>query len=205
MKRTLLLPLLLAGTLVSAQSGIRFSFLNFESITKRWNSTALIGYDRDLNDRLSIGIDLVKSFRFEPEGNTRTYEIGGMEVNYNLATSYIGFQYRCSYFYSGSGYVATTVGFRSVDMALKGYTANYTPGGFYETVPFRESDATMLFPLGLRLGFRSDMDGYFGDIHVGIGTLLGNKDLLKNSKLLDKRDGIATLWLQAGYTMGIGW
>jgi hypothetical protein len=204
MKRLLILFFFFSGMVLQAQHGVRFTVLDFEVLTRKWSTNLLVGYDHDLNDRLALGIDVVKSIRFDPDLQSNEATNGDIYSYYTLGTKNWGLQYRSLYFFSGSGYLASTVGVRSLTMELNGYTmdnSNYN----YEQTNFKESTSATIFPLGLRLGFRSELDGYYGDIYVGIGTVLGNKDVLKNTAYIDKKEGITSLWINAGYVLGIGW
>ena len=63
----------------------------------------------------------------------------------------------------------------------------------------------MIFPIGPRLGFRSELDGYFGDIHVGIGSLLGKGKEKDVPVYLANKDKLKGFSFQVGYSVGVGW
>jgi hypothetical protein len=91
--------LLLWGGNANAQAGIRGIFWNIEPITARLGEDAFnygIGYDHDMNDRLSLGLSL----RVIPS-------IQGWVVNYRSA-------YHFSDNESGSFYMGPTIGLRSL-------------------------------------------------------------------------------------------
>ena len=197
--------LVLCGATLSAQSGLRATFLDFGSITKKFNPNILLGFDRDLTDRTSIGIDLVKSFSFNPEGSSSEIMSGTSTTYYTIRANSIGLQYRSQYFFGGSAYIGTTVGFRSVQLDIAGNTSSYNNSYTYTNTSFARTLKTTVFPLGLRFGFRSELDGYYGDIYFGAGYNVGGKVNMTLLDALDRTDILSKLWLNAGYVVGIGW
>ncbi len=195
--------LLLSATIVCGQSGIRFTMLDFGTASKRFHPNLLLGFDRDITDRTAFGIDLIKSYSFNPEGISDEVSNGTFYTYYATQVNYWGLQYRSHYFFSGTGYIASSIGFRSISIKIAGSTSNYSS---YTTSfnSFSRTASTTTFPIGIRMGFRSDLDGYFGDIHAGIGYNIGGNVNLGNEMLVDT-DVISKLWLTVGYALGIGW
>ena len=143
MVRTIIISFFLfCGASAIGQSGIRATLLDFESISKKFNPNFLIGFDRDITDRTSFGIDIIKSFSFNPEGTGDEVMSGTSTTYYNMLTNYWGMQYRSQYFLSGSGYIATSIGFRSVAITIAGTTSNYNSSYAYSTTSFSRSAST---------------------------------------------------------------
>jgi hypothetical protein len=165
------IPLLLVCLLlvfsgrVQAQGGIRAIFWNLEPITTGFNGDAQhygIGFDRDLNDRLSMGITLRRSF-----------ELPSTVVNYrsafhfsdNESTSfYMGPSVGLRTFRSGSYGMQVPVGYRiGVRGGLEHFFADLYVGGSYilgATGPTITSDGTdaadlrkLTFCVGLEMGW----------------------------------------------------
>lgn len=160
---------LLALFLVSclhAQSGIRAIPWNIEPVFDEKGGEMThygLGYDRDLNDRLSLGVD----FRI-------------------LAVGTWTAEYRCQYHFadntSSSFYMGSTLGVRSI-------------GDHYSKV---------LLPIGIRMGVRGGLEGFYADLYVG-----GKYQLGANGSAV-RVDGITypgfhTTTFVAGLDIGFGW
>lgn len=204
MKRHLLLSLasLCIISHLSAQWGIRGTVLHWERYSPRGQWNLLFGVEHDLNDRLSIALEYTKSLDLFGTGDFM-YDGNG---EYSLERNASGITYRSAYFLSGNDdgqavYVGPFVGFRTIK-----YTMGATEylNAYPYTVTTSATGDGMLFPIGLRAGWRSPLDGYIGDIYVSIGTLLGDKDLVK-STLLGPKDIIGGPYIQIGYALGFGW
>ncbi|MCB0763646.1 MAG: hypothetical protein R2815_07580 [Flavobacteriales bacterium] len=209
MKRLLTLALLAAlGAPSMAQWGLRATILHFETPAPRGTWNFLAGLDHDLNDRMAVGLDFTVAFNLfgEPEAEQGEYE--GYLVDYALQRKVMGLTYRSCYFFSdndngASAYVGPFIGFRRITYDLAPYVTTFY--GLDQPAWARPvSEETIVFPVGMRFGFRGALDGYSGDIYVGVGTTLGDKDM-PNAPYLLKKDRLGGLFLQAGYSYGIGW
>lgn len=163
--RTLLFALLALSSLrSSAQFGIRAIPWNFEQVYKGAESTHMgLGVDHDLHERLSIGLDF------------RSMMGAGFTVEYRS-------QYHFADNSSSSGYVGTSIGYRSLN---------------------REISKTMV-PVGIRLGLRGGLQGFYADLHAGAkyqaggGSCVQTRDQLSDVQL-------NSLTFFVGLDLGIGW
>ncbi len=193
----------------TAQTGIRFSVLDFERSVNSWQWNLLGGFDRDINDRMSIGVDVTRSLLFFGLGDLLDYDpYSTYGQDYALAQRSFGLQYRSSYFWSDMGYIASTIGFRSIAMELNAdrYNSNYN------LIEYRRTERFTLIPVGLRLGFRNDLDGWYNDVYVGLGyNIGGGKTIFDGMRaggekiVLEKKHELKKIWFSAGYSFGIGW
>src|SRR5690606_19862199 len=117
MKKHLLLSsiilLFLVPTLCKAQTGIRAG-LEYESIMRKYHIQLLAGLDRDVNDRISLGLDVLLGLKM----NEQNFSYSTGTSSYSLTRNSIGLQYRSMYFFGGTGYIASTIGFRTLKMEM---------------------------------------------------------------------------------------
>ncbi len=193
--------LLSAGILVHAQTGIRFTFLDFEKTTNKFQPNVLIGFDRDVAERLSIGLDVVRGFSFDTQYSTYSNEY---DLSYDISKSIWGMQYRSQYFITDVMYLGTTLGLRHIRMILD------TEQNPYYNSPYpifsKQTARTVLVPVGLRWGFRSELDGLYMDGYISVGYNIGSaKKMFANADFLEKQDLLSKTWISIGYALGIGW
>jgi hypothetical protein len=163
-------------------------------------------------------VDIIKSVDLSG-GNTRVeVPVAGQSQNtyyvyssfHPLTTRIWGMQYRSTFFLADRTYVGTTLGFRRTTMTVEpDEYGTWDPSGALLPSPPRTVGHGMTYPLGIRIGFRSDLDGAYSDIYVGIGTRLGrgNHPLQRTifHPHLEDQDRFGPIWLTAGYSLGIGW
>ncbi len=182
MKRSLSILILLCSVgFANAQTGIRFTFLDFDQISTNWRPDILVGFDKNLGDRLSIGVDVVKGFRFDQNDDDF------------YAMNTWGIQYRSQYFFGSSVYIGSTIGFRRIALSV-----NPDPFGTYYSVygtspAFIPTRDLTIVPVGIRLGLRSELDGWYQDLYAGVGYNLNAPTELSSA------------WINLGYAFGIGW
>ncbi|MDX9749779.1 MAG: hypothetical protein RBT71_01685 [Flavobacteriales bacterium] len=189
------------------QWGVRAG-LGWEQYTPRLDMHWALGVDRDVSGRTSIGLDLIGVLpALEPENMIASVDHGTDFITYTYVRKGIGAQYRSMYFLGGDTegwYVATSVGFRSLvrEMAEVRISA---PDG-YRDGPDRSTRA-LVFPVGVRVGLRSALDGFFQDAYIGVGHLLGsgNDALLDQAPYLIDKHRLKGLSVQVGYSFGVGW
>jgi len=209
------LGFLLAACFVSingaAQWGIRASVAHFEQQTARSGFNWTLGVDHDPTDRTSIGLEYIGHLNLfdDGSGQQETSNYAGYLVDYSLTRKVSGLQYRSLYFLSNGGhsgvYLGTYLGFRTITQEVVPFAFSVYGGGGSPSWERRTTVTNTVFPLGLRLGARSEMDGWYHDIYLAIGTQLGagNADELA-PYLLDK-DRLKGFSIQAGYAFGVGW
>lgn len=149
-----------------AQSGIRAVLVDFEVVDNNWMQTYGVGYDRDLNDRLSLGIqgkfgedlwqaDYRTAFHFSD--NDRTSYYFGPQVGVR------------SYRYGGD--TQMPVGVRTgVRGGLKGFYADLFMNGAYVIGAGVDTYHGTLYN-GIPYSFSSGMPPWsFGiGLHLGVG------------------------------------
>ena len=219
MRLAILLSLLLGTQAADAQWGIRFLTPHGENVTKLGLFRQLglgIGIDHNVSGRTAIGFDYVLSFRklMPEEGIAYSTTWNGYSIEYVDVTSYAGLQYRSIYFLKDDlygPYVGATVGFRRVEQTITSFyardnaTGNYVPDSEFG-VNSQRGELVTVFPIGLRLGTRGDIeDGFFGDLYVGIGYQLGGNKAISDYQFLDEESELSGLVFQVGYAWGFGW
>ena len=213
--RYVTLSLLFAGCFMAQQSiaqwGIRTSFMHYEQQTGRSGLNWTVGVDHDPTDRTSIGLEYIGHLNlFDVDaGQNGNSEYAGYQVDYTITRKVSGLQYRSIYFLSNGGhtgvYLGTYLGFRMITQEAVPFAYS-----FYSSLPSpaweRRTTATnTVIPIGLRLGARSEMDGWYHDIYFALGTQLGagNADVL--GPYLEDKDMLKGFSFQVGYAFGVGW
>jgi hypothetical protein len=207
MRRLFIILLLVTiGTGAKAQSayGVRFIAGEGEKLSPRWNLQLLAGFERQFNEHFTIGLDVIKLIDTGGASGYNDYMNAlGYNQNYTLKRNLWGLQYRSQYFFSGAGYIGPTIGIRRFEYTVTTEEQFTSPTGYsletrYNTIIRRGT----LIPIGLRFGFRTELDGWFQDIYVSFGMLAGNKPLIP---VLGSKDHFAGVWFNLGYAIGIGW
>ncbi len=200
-------PILFMGV-VNAQWGVRAGMAGEmfgEPLVGEW----VLGVDRDVSGRSSIGMDLL--WRFDLRGGLLVQNVadhGGLTYYYELDQGVRGVQFRSTYFLSNdvSGvYVGSYIGYRSVVRHLRNVLVSH-PNFTSE----RYDDRTLnnaVFPFGVRIGLRGALDGFFQDLYVGLGYVAGHgaDELVEQAPYVPERHRLGGLHLQFGYCFGVGW
>ncbi len=144
-----------------------------------------IGYDRDLADRLSMGVDLMFTTGiFSGEGSVYTL------------------QYRTAFYFASnteaSAYIGPSIGIRSA--SLTKYTYNYN-SYTYTSSTTTATDNTTLFPIGLRVGFRGDLRLFYADVYTGFVVQVGGESSLDTAPVPAPKPVTFVL----GVDFGFGW
>ncbi|HRH69528.1 MAG TPA: hypothetical protein PLB89_08490 [Flavobacteriales bacterium] len=195
---------------VLAQTGLHFVPFSYDTFTKRGTNCMAFGLDRDVNEHSSIAFDVQFGFRLF-SGDEVEYQQGnyqGTTVDYAADPSFIGFQYRSSYLFKEADeptpYLSVLVGVRSTKMVVSDvvlYGLDYN-----DPIPSwakESSERIMVFPVGLRFGYRSPLYGYAGDVYFGIAHQIG-KDLW-TTPFLEDEDQLSGFTFHVGYSFGVGW
>jgi len=202
----------LISNAVHAQWGVRATTLHFEQQTGRSGLNWLLGLDHDPTDRTSIGLDFISHINLfgETADRSEPTEYGGYEVLYNVARSVKGLQFRSTYFLSGHGnagfYMGTYAGFRSIALQVDPNVYNTSTVAPVPNWARRTTTSSMVFPVGLRWGLRSEMDEWYQDIYFAMGVQLGSGSA--NATLppfLIAKDELKAFSIQVGYVLGFGW
>jgi hypothetical protein len=196
---------------VNGQMGIRLTPYQYERVEKGSNAHIGAGFDLDLSRRSAMSVDY--SARFDiwgvAEANVESYDFYGYFVSYSPITRTWSLTLRSLYFLNDevSGfYIASSIGYRAVELELDPDVS--ATGSWVTTQPSwarRSTHNGGYTQLGFRLGTRSELDGFYGDLFLGLGLNLGDPDLDLPLYMAQSDWGIKDLYLQAGYSMGIGW
>lgn len=198
------------GIVANAQRGIRYG-IQYESVTQakpgtRWHM--VLGYDFDLADRLSGGIDVSTDTQWSSEFNTYVIPRSGLDFSEKIKM--FGVVYRSQYHFAdndggGTFYLGPTLGVRSVKQSLR--YSEEIPGIWYNTIQERETkESKLLFPLGMRIGVRGPLDGGYYDIYLAMGTNLGAGDVPINDVAILTGESLPNkLFFQTGFAYGVGW
>lgn len=218
MRLAILLSLLLGTQAADAQWGIRFLTPHGENVTKLGLFRQLsigVGVDHNVSGRTLIGFDYVWSLGdlFSTENSDIT-NWNGYQITYSEYVSYSGIQYHSIFFLNDDlygPYIGTTIGYRRVVQGFNSFSAfdtstgNFVPESTFGVNTQREEPFSV-FPIGLRLGTRGDIeDGFFGDLYVGIGYQLGGNKAIGNYPFLDEESELSGLVFQIGCAWGFGW
>lgn len=206
------LIVLLSGQSAVAQWGVQGTIFHHEQMTGRHGLHWTIGFAHDVTDRSSIGIDLIGHLDLMGDGNfSEETQYAGYTVGYLAQRKVIGVQYRSTFFlgpFSSGVYLGPYIGFRSISrpfLVNYVYSSSSSVGSDNPAWARSSTTSAMIFPIGLRFGFRSDMDGYFGDFYVGIGSQLGSGNEEKVPIYINQKDKLKGLSFQVGYSAGLGW
>lgn len=207
---------------LSAQWGFRFSPLHYQqasglSLFKQRHYT--IGLDHDLNERLSIGLEaLIGRANTSPADYSAGTTVGsymGYSVDYLAEDKNFGVMYRCEYAFSDNdafhGYLASTAGMVRVKRDLiissvyrsSSYSYDYVDPSVIG-LSYSEESSGMVFPLGLRFGLRSGLEGFYIDMYTGAGVNLGSKDLSTAPFMKKKEADMSGAFVQLGIALGFG-
>ncbi|HMC97702.1 MAG TPA: hypothetical protein VKG92_08620 [Flavobacteriales bacterium] len=212
----LLLSVLALAATSQAQWGFRFIIPQFERIIKApvWKQGSWgIGLDRDVSDRTSVGLDVFWDLqRLLGEGREVQTMYDGFDITYHEHTKVFGLQYRSQFFLSDEPegyYLGTVIGIRQVRQSIEIYDT-YSSNYYYQDPEdagirdIKEQSATTI-PVGLRLGVRSELDGGYWDLYLGMAYQAGGNTAVCKAPYLDASGELSGAMLQFGLAYGIGW
>jgi hypothetical protein len=219
---TLLLGCVWSLTAFSQANGIRFLFPQLDPIYKNDGAPSAafgFGYDHDFNDRLSMGVDITflgRSILTQTTGNgyNRPIVYGSLQANWIDRRRTFSMVYRTAYSFgdndSFTPYLGTYIGVRMIGRDLE-ITDVSDPQSYYyygQLGPFSPTylGKATVFPVGLRFGLRSGLDGIYYDLYGGLGYQLGGGSSLFNRPELASGpfDLKGVVW-QVGFAYGVGW
>lgn len=212
---TLASILLLAGA-SQAQNGLRFAPVEYDHVMNYQDPTPVyfvFGYDRDLGQGLSSGVELALQwtwiFGFEPQ-TPYDLQYGDWSVNvYDKSYRTFTVTYHSSFFpwdNDAGFYLGASVGMRrissSILLAEPWYSGIEDPPSPFKS---RYEGTLTMFPVGLRLGVRSPMDVIYQDLYLGLGYQLGsNGTLYPQPELAGRYQQPAGFTISLGYAFGFG-
>ncbi len=145
-----------------------------------------LAYQHDLSQRFGIGLEAVLGFD-----------------GFNSAVrSYEGI-YSAKYFFSDNegttGYIGSFIGVQS----LKAEVTDHVLGSNGYSIPRTVEASKIQVPIGIRVGLRGGLDGYFGELFVQAGYALGNGILYKADGDIVKTTPL--YFSVGGSFLGFGW
>lgn len=208
--RTILTALAILPLMANAQWGIRGTILHYDRFIPKYHMNLLFGLDCDVSDRTSLGLEhsfTIGLFNGEDATSNYTY-YDDYSVSYIYDARSSVTQLRSSYFLTDNGnagaYVATTIGIRMVELEVDPYEVYDSYGRSDPSWAVRETATATLIPIGVRLGFRSGLEGFYQDIYAGVGLTLGDRELV-SAPYAEEDLTMKSLFIQLGYAWGIGW
>jgi hypothetical protein len=189
-----LMGAMLSFTMAQAQGGFRMIAFHIEPVFPKQDPQELVGldgplsapfsgqvyhlgfgYDKDLEDRLSVSLEAMFSQGF----------FGGENEAMTL-------QYRSSFHLmsnqESSAYFGPQIAWRSVEVTE------------YEGNNIKRDNVTV-WPVGLRFGVRGDLRGFYADLYASFVYQIGGEETTKTSTSVMPRPITYAL----GFDMGIGW
>lgn len=181
-----------------AQSAVRF--VAPYDFTKGLNDLGVaniqygLGFDHDLNDHLAFGADVI----YRVEGTSKWSGIGrppsdlsGWDVQYR--SYYLLGDHERTSFYMGSW-----IGVRTTKYVIGQTLSN----GSY----VRDEGSTISVPVGVRIGMRGGLEGFFGDLFVAFGYAIGGSVPTERYGMDGFiREPLSGPEFRAGLNFGIGW
>lgn len=204
-----------AATMAQAQTtGIRVIFPELTKATREGKLSKFLfggGVDHSLNDRLSLGLDVLLDLSSSDYSTSQDIQVtsGAYVATYGMITKVTAVTYRAVYAFSDNDethvYLGSSIGYRRLNQTL---LLGYVDGPTYDNGPFPESavGSVSLFPVGLRMGLTGDMEGSYADLYIsamyGIGS---NKSAFSGSYFSGDQFKPASFILSIGFAYGIGW
>jgi hypothetical protein len=204
----------LPASLLAQANGIHAVLPEFNSVFKGYSAfkpcMGGIGYQHQTKPGVTFGVDATfvlfslpdeeTSLVIEGQGNERAY--------FESVMRSWGITYRSVYHLNGNGegfYVGSFLGLRKATqhLTLEDYFNDHYGADPY---PHRAKAEAFVFPIGVRLGLSSALDGWYQDLYFQLGYQLGKHEMdMGHAKL----DGVGLplrgLTYTLGYAWGIGW
>lgn len=200
--------------------------MGYTTIQKSYTSTFYygFGYEQNVGDKISLGLTYRKGYSIDPDysSTTNTYTFVGYEngVGYNVSFDVVNisdwheFNYTSKYFFEDNmegGYFSSSIGIVKTDIEynvqniwVDQYPAYYafdiTPGVYHQELT--------LVPVSFDLGSRSEFDGWYYDLYLGVSMLpFGNKKDVKPQFLHNR--GVESLFdplsFHIALSVGVSW
>lgn len=195
--------IVLSGTIgLQAQSatGIRghldlYNTGGLEDVQKNI-TVAGLGLDHDLNPRLSLGLDLsfglgYKAYLYDRNNSsTAVLDVNSLSIIYRSAYCFSSNEDQTS------GYFGPFLGYTRVKADLQ----QYDPGR-------RSTTTRALIPVGLRVGVRGGLRGFYGDVYCSAGYRFNAGSPLFDGTGLPAVDNatLRNLVFSFGIALGGGW
>jgi hypothetical protein len=146
-----------------------------------------IGFSKHIAKRLAYGFELTFVVRTlsSDDYDFATIRYKGVTTRQGTTRSGLSFVYNTAYFLTDPNhfapYIGTTLGLFKVAREMR-VEEPYEPDP--DLWKRRYEESATLFPIGLRFGLRSPMNGAYVDLYGGVGYLIGgDKDLFEQPEL----------------------
>ncbi|HOY28494.1 MAG TPA: hypothetical protein PLR96_05925 [Flavobacteriales bacterium] len=204
--------LILPGLAAFSQMGIRYG-IQHEKVTKSTTGSTLnmvLGWDFDLNQRMSGGLDLSMDMNWTEDYSLPQYStnsLAGPSYYYDKV-KHFGVQYRSQFHLmdndGGSIYLGPTIGLRFITQRINYFEEVQ---GAFSTFPreVNTEEKGMTLPAGLRLGYRGVLEGGYADLYFAVGTNIGSSEPFTDLRFLVEESMPTTTFFQVGVCYGIGW
>ncbi len=231
--RSFLLVLVLAIALprATAQWGVHFTMFQLETVRPFGEITGVLGVAHTLSPRTGWAVDLnlgygsqnsLLPYTLRTYNETdNTYKTGGItySVSPRMLVSNYGITYRSYYFFANNDnnftpYMAPFIGIRRLRYKMDPTVySRSTSGGSGTDQTYYNGELSWAqqgtfnkigIPVGLRFGWRGRLAGYVGDLYVGAGYQIGNRET-PFAAYLSTKNQLSKVFLQFGYSFGVGW
>lgn len=202
-------------------NGIRFGFAHFEKTLTNDGFAPFgftLGFDHDLGSHLAFSIEASFPYRDlvdlnAADGNyaDKPVSYDGWSADYASDTHSWSLLYRTNYFPNGNDggmYVGEYLGVRRITrhVTIVDQFNSSSYSSYYG--PFRDTyeAGQLVFPIGMRLGWRGALDGWYFDCYFGLGYQLGGGDnVFTQPELSGLPERTAGFSYTLGFAYGLGW
>jgi hypothetical protein len=221
-RRIALAPALLtalAGSSLAQTHAIRFNVIDYSPFLKEMGVAGMyvgLGYEQNIDEYLAVTLEANTHFvnedfsggdYFVGNGNGSGY----VSFGYDLKYPWKELAWRAKYFFSGnddvSWYFSSGVGYRRANIKWQIFGTDYQNVAVPATLRDGEyQEGFSIFPLGFRLGHRSELDGIYADYFIGINFNLGSVEpsdpVLKDYIVYHE---LSSMNVCFGLNFGVGW
>ncbi len=206
--------------------GLKMEVFGYTSLHTSYTSTFYygFGYEQNVGDKISLALSYRKGYSADPDYSsvTERYSFIGNEngVNYDVSfelasiSSWHEWNYSSKYFFddnmSGS-YFSTSIGYlkSAVEYDVKNLSVDYAQvySAFDVRIGYFNQDITLI-PVSFDFGTRSEFDGWYYDLYLGVSTLpFGSKKEIKPQFLHNR--GVESLFVPVSFhiafSIGVSW
>ena len=204
----------------SAQ-GIKATIVGFAPFQTEDAYTPYVGfgYDQNIGEKIGLSLDFNLSLttRDEPGPSwTESYTDPnglGYRYNYGYSTPWKELAFTSRYFISGndgSWYLSSGIAFRLIKFSTVTENIHYDPPYVSNAIQFSniQPKNLLLTPVTFRFGYRSDLEGVYGDFFIGYSIIPGGASKGSGNTEFDKmihRNYFKNSYFCSGICVGFGW
>lgn len=206
--------------------GLKMEVFGYNTLQKSYTSTFYygFGYEQNVGDKISLGLTYKKGYSIDPDfsSSTESYYFVGIDngVSYGVSFDIISisdwyeWNYSSKYFFednSEGSYFSTSIGLlkSSVEHDVHNLLVDFAgaSSAFGVSDGIYKQDITLI-PLSFDLGSRSEFDGWYYDLYLGVSMLpFGSKKEIKPQFLHNK--GVESLFspvsFHIAFSIGVSW